>query len=105
MTNPMGRWPVEKVEVEKRRQCILTHLMNTPAYTCSDELLMLFCQERGCPTTDDQVIAAIEWLAELGLVTSRKAEDVIVATLTKAGLSVAQGHRIVSGVLRPGPHI
>jgi hypothetical protein len=103
--NPMGRWPVAKIETEKRRLCILTHLSDTPGYELGDELLRQGCRAQGCPTTEDQVLAAIEWLDEMELVTSETIRNVTLAKLTKAGAAVAKGERVVKGVQRPGPAI
>jgi hypothetical protein len=103
MTMDLGRWPVAEIETEKRRWAILAHLAATPGYELSDELLTLGVRAQAVPATQDQLRAALRWLSDHELVRCREALGMVIATLTADGFEVAQGYRIVPGVLRPGP--
>lgn len=51
----------------------------------------------------DRVRSEVAWLAEQGLVKSRQAGNLTVATLTQRGADVADGTSTTPGVKRPSP--
>ena len=94
---------IPQIEREKRRFVVLRHLADTPGYELNTELLSMGCQAQGVPTTEDQIRTAVSWLEEQDLVRTDTVGSVLLVTLTKAGREVADGRRIVPGVMRPGP--
>ncbi len=99
----MFGWPVERIETEKRRLSVLTYLARAPGYEANQVILLLYCRERGVPTTADQMDACLAWLREPGLITARDEGDVLVARITGRGREVALGQVRHPGVLTPDP--
>lgn len=91
-----------EVESEKRRFAILRHLRDTPARELNAAILADGCRVQGIPTTGDQVLTAMKWLADNDLVTVRSLGSFTVAKLTRAGSEVARGITDVPGILRFG---
>ncbi|OYZ03489.1 MAG: hypothetical protein B7Y42_00480 [Polaromonas sp. 28-63-22] len=89
---------------EDRRLSLLLVLGETPGYSANAFLLRdAIGQIYGHNASIDQVVGDIAWLAEQQLVTSRKAGDVTLATLTARGADAATGRAHVPGVKRPMP--
>lgn len=89
---------------EDRRLSLLLVLAETPGYSANAFLLRdAIGQIYGHSASIDQVAGDIAWLAEQSLVTSRKAGEVTLATLTARGADVATGRASVPGVKKPTP--
>lgn len=103
---PLPNWPVERIETEKRRLVMLRRLAGEPGYEIAASILGHHCRRVGVPSTSDQIAAAAAWLAEQGCVTLRhedSEDQETVLRLTRAGREVAEGARVLPGVLRPDP--
>lgn len=96
-------WPIESVETEFRRLKMLQYLAAIPGYEAAATVLRLHCGRIGVPTTSDQVVAAMAWLAEQELVTSRVYNNEPIIRLMHKGREVALGHANVPGIMRPDP--
>jgi len=94
---------VYRIESEKRRLEALRYLSGQPKYEASAGLIKLRCQHIGVPSTSDQIQTALQWLEEQDLVTLRHHDEATVARITVSGRDVAEGNRIIPGVLRPDP--
>ncbi len=89
---------------EDRRLSLLLVLAETPGYSANAFLLRDAVDSiYGHSASNDQVVTDIAWLAEQGLVTSRKAGEVTLATLTARGADAAAGRANVPGVKKPMP--
>lgn len=99
----MNVWPVERIEAEMRRLQILRYLAGAGGYEASAGVLRLHCAQIGLPTTADQLRAALAWLDEAELVTSRAYGTDTISRITSIGRDVAEGTQIHPGVLRPDP--
>ena len=96
-------WPISSVETEFRRLKILRYLALVPSYEASASVLRLHCSRIGVPTTSDQVVAAMAWLTEQELVSSRDYQGEPIIRLKPNGLDVAPGQSQCPGVMRPDP--
>lgn len=96
-------WPVARVETEKRRLEVLRYLTRSGSYEAAGSILRMHCSQIGVPTTGQQIVAAIQWLAEAELITVRGEGDDPVARITHDGRDVAEGMSVHPGVLRPDP--
>ena len=65
--------------------------------------MRLHCGRIGVPTNADQAVAAIAWLDEMELVTTRDYQGEPIARLTNKGREVATGATSMPGVIRPDP--
>lgn len=92
---------MKEIETEKRRAAILRHLMDSPDNEAGDGILAQGCRALGIVSTPHEVIAAIGWLEALGLVTSERHGQVVLAKITREGKAVARGHVSVAGVATP----
>jgi len=99
----MTGWPVVRIETEKRRLEVLKYLQGSPAYQASASMLYLHCSHIGVPSSEEQILHALGWLEEHELISVREASSEHVARLVPAGRDVAEGTRVVAGVLRPDP--
>ncbi len=88
--------------MEHLRLNILRALSAAPASQANASILKSVAQQYGLNVTRDQVHTAIGWLADQGLVMRSTAGELVIATLTEAGLDVAEGRRRVDGVQRLG---
>lgn len=88
---------------EHLRLVILRGLNELPGYESNESLLHHLASDYGIPASRAQVRGELAWLAEQGLVTTREIADLVIATLTEQGQSVATGRSIWPGVKRPGP--
>lgn len=84
------------------RLALLRLLNEQPGYVANDSVLTDALELVGLPTTRAQVVAHLEWMAEVGLVSLlRPSPTLVVATATERGCDVARGRAMVSGVARP----
>lgn len=89
---------------EDRRLSLLLVLAQTPGYSANAFLLRdAIGQIYGHSASIDQVTTDIAWLAEQGLVESRKVSEVTLATLTTRGADAAAGRATVPGIKKPMP--
>lgn len=96
-------WPIDAVETEFRRLKMLQYLAAMPGYEAAASLLCLHCGRIGVPTTEEQCLAAVAWLTEMELVTTRDYNGEPIARLTHKGRSVSAGSTSMPGVIRPDP--
>lgn len=80
---------------------ILRVLAEAPAGQANALILTSAVRDLGLSATGDQVRAAIDWLAEIGLLSKGEVNGLIVATLKERGEDVARGRAKVDGVQRP----
>jgi hypothetical protein len=80
-----------------RRLALLRGLMVAQG-SCSDMLLLRYCQSIGCRAVLANVRDGLRYLADLNLVTLREVDGVMLATITQRGREVAEGDAIAEGV-------
>lgn len=90
---------------EDRRLAVLRFLAEDPDYTVNDSVLESALAAVGHAVARADLRGDLGWLEAQALVTVRRELDgrVWVVTLTGAGLDVARGLRVHSGVKRPHP--
>ena len=87
-----------------RRLSILLLLSESTGYEANEELLRRLLRDVYAHTvSSDRLRADLDWLVEQGLIRTREAGGLRIATLTARGGDVASGHATVSGVQRPRP--
>lgn len=98
----MSSWrdKLAEVEIEKRRWSIIAHLEKSkPQRVLSAEILIMGCRANGIPTVQDELEAALLWLEEQRYISTETLGAMQTAKLTEAGREVAQGLRVVPGLL------
>ena len=85
------------------RYIMLRELKNQPGYRLSDALLERVLEAFGISRSHDFVTSEINWLADVGAVTSRKVGDTTIAEMTKRGLDHVDGRTLIDGIKRPSP--
>jgi Fe2+ or Zn2+ uptake regulation protein len=96
---------MDHVIIEHRRLAILRHLEASARHTSNAAILTDVVTGVGIPSTRDQVMTALSWLEEQGLVSTVRAETFWVASATARGVEVATGHAVVPGVKRPSSRV
>lgn len=86
-----------------RRLAILRILEGSAEYRANLYLIQRLLGEIGHAASLDTINTDLAWLAEQGLLDSRKVGGVTIATVNRRGLDVAQGKAVVPGVKRPLP--
>jgi DNA-binding transcriptional ArsR family regulator len=87
-----------------RRLSILLLLAESTGYEANEELLRKLLGEVFAHTVSiDRLRIDLDWLGEQGLVRSREAGGLRIATLTARGGDVSAGRANVTGVQRPRP--
>lgn len=93
-----------KIETERRRAAVLQHLADTPGYELANGILRMGAEAQGIPTSFDQIEQTIDWLEEAELVRARALPvGGRIVKLTRDGLDVGEGRRVLTGVARPDP--
>ncbi|SEQ59551.1 hypothetical protein SAMN05428995_105239 [Loktanella sp. DSM 29012] len=88
-------------ETEHRRLSILRHLERSSDYTSNASILIDVVNGVGVSTTEDQMRAALAWLADAELIEMTDHGHVVIATATVRGAEVALGRSVHPGVKRP----
>jgi len=88
---------------EHFRLTALRVLKEAPGYTTNSSIIHQVAGEFGIVLSRDQVMTELAWLAEQGLIESKTAGALVVATATARGLDAAEGRAFVPGVQRPAP--
>ena len=88
---------------EHRRLAILRFLASCADYQSNASILLDIMDRVAVTSTRDQVLAAIAWLHEAGLVVQDTRGAIVTATATDRGVEVAQGRVVHPGVQRPRP--
>ena len=78
-------------------------LLREAGCEANDYILRRAVGELGHRPSRDQLRVELAWLAEQGLITTRRAGDFTVARITSRGADVALGRADVPGVRRPDP--
>ena len=78
-------------------------LLQEAGCEANDYILRRAVGELGHRPSRDQMRTELSWLAEQGLITTRRAGDFTVARITTRGADVALGRADVPGVRRPDP--
>ncbi|HHK74840.1 MAG TPA: hypothetical protein ENJ57_06710 [Rhizobiales bacterium] len=86
-----------------RRLTILKFLLDSPEYTSNASILEEVCNSFGVTSNRDQIVGDIQWLKEVGFVSSNGQGDFIVVSATARGVEIAQGKASHEGVQRPRP--
>ena len=95
--------PYARHQAADRRLVILRVLAESTGYQANEFTLEAVLDDMGHTVSNQQVHTELAWLAEQGLLDSRKVGGVTSATVTRRGLDVAQGKAVVPGVKRPLP--
>lgn len=93
----------ERLLNEDRRLMILRLLAQDSGYRANAYVLRPALDAVGHAVSMDKVETDLAWLAEQGLVTVERVQDVTVGKLTARGADVAAGLAVVPGVKRPEP--
>lgn len=88
---------------EALRLSILQLLDEAAGYELGDGVLVAALAEIGHHQSLDRLRIELSWLAEQGLVETRRVGALVIARVTERGVDVAQGRARVPGVRRPGP--
>jgi hypothetical protein len=88
---------------QDRRLVVLKALQAAAGYRAAQFVLQRYAAQFGHAVSVDRIKTDLSWLREQGLITLETPEQVMVATLTQAGLDVAAGLSTVPGVTRPAP--
>lgn len=88
---------------EHARLAILRLLKDQPGYAANDSILTDAMAHLGLHAPRDFVRTQIGWLAEQGLVERRENDRLVIATVTRRGVDVAEGRALADGVKRPSP--
>lgn len=89
---------------EDRRLVTLRLLCDAPGYTANESVLETALEGMGHIVSRDTVRADLSWLGEQELIALETVgQRIFVATITKRGEDVAQGHATHPGVKRPSP--
>ena len=86
-----------------RRLVILRVLAESTGYQANEFTLEAVLDDMGHTVSNQQVHTELAWLAEQGLLDSRKVGGVTIATISRRGIDVAHGKAVVPGVKRPLP--
>jgi len=86
-----------------RRLAILRHLERCADYTSNASILQAVLDGVGLPSSRDQVVTEIAWLAENGLASYEDREAFVVVEATRRGVEVAKGLATHPEVQRPSP--
>lgn len=93
--------PYEKFLTEDRRLCIL-RLLTESNNSANDRVLMLGLESLGYRHFPRETIREdIRFLIDHGLVSDEWFNDVLVCTITRRGVEVAQGKIQVPGISKP----
>ena len=85
------------------RITILRLLAAAPGYCLNESLLHGHLPRLSFSCTRDQVRTEISWLGQQGLVHVESEGDLLIASLSTAGLDVAEGRGTHPDVQRPSP--
>ncbi len=88
---------------EDRRLTILKVLAQLDGYTGNIHLLSMALNDLGHRASESQILADLEWMAELDYVSLKRPGDLPVATLTRRGEDIQAGLVTVAGIKRPRP--
>lgn len=88
----------QKTLSEYRRRAILRFLARVSGNIATAENLTDVCNGIEIRTTRDQMVADVEWLEGVGLVTLKRIEEMIEVRATTRGLEVGSGLAEVEGV-------
>jgi len=90
---------------EDRRLVILRSLLEADGYDQNSSIIQTVLEMYGHQPSRDLLHNELNWLAEQGLITTRKIHSVVVAKLTPRGSDAATGRIKIDGVKRPGPGV
>ncbi len=100
----------EQVSIEKirREHCCLAicgFLIDLRAMAANDRVLTTYLRELALTTTIEETRLCLGRLEQVGAVSIKKIDDVLVVELRQAGANIAQGLIVVDGVLKPEPEL
>lgn len=95
--------PYARHQAADRRLVILRVLAESTGYQANEFTLEAVLDDMGHTVSNQQVHTELAWLAEQGLLDSRKVGGVTIATISRRGIDVAHGKAVVPGVKRPLP--
>ena len=93
----------ERVAINARRLA-LGLLAEAPDYRLNEAILRDMLARLGVSYFRADVQALLRWLEGEGLLGVEDIDGLFIATITPAGLDVAEGRARHPGVKRPGPH-
>lgn len=95
---------MENIFEPNQRIVVLQGLLRDPAYSLSNEMLQRLLKAYGHTCGIADVNSLINWLERRGYVKAERLENgLVVATLTRPGMDVAQGLVRAEGIDSPLP--
>lgn len=91
------------IKAHRRRLAILELLETQPGHRANGGVVGDCLHELALSGAGPEIRACFEFLEKSGLVRNELVGDVLVSTLTPAGLDFLEGRTIVDGVTRPRP--
>jgi len=88
---------------EHRALAILRMLLRIPAYRANERIVSDALDRYALGGLREELRADIDALERLALLRTEAHERLLIVALTDRGREVAEGRRVVDGVLRPGP--
>ena len=95
--------PYARHQAADRRLVLLRVLAESTGYQANEYTLEAVLGDMGHTVSNQQLHTELAWLAEQGLLDSRKVGGVTIATVNRRGVDVAHGKAVVPGVKRPEP--
>ncbi len=92
-----------KFENEAMRREILAILEEDPDYAVGDEIVQKCLAMRGIQTSNDRLLAQLDWLKEQQLIDTEHLGTMIQAKLSRRGEDVALGRTTVPGIAKKRP--
>ncbi len=89
--------------VADQRLALLQILAGAPGYELGSGILLDILARYGHRISHDGLATQLSWLDDQGLIALSVTESIRIATLSTAGLDVAQGRSGNPGVARPVP--
>ncbi|WP_282094329.1 hypothetical protein [Epibacterium ulvae] len=95
----------QEQQQRSRRGVIIAHMLAGGNQPINADMLLIAVKSMGIPSFYQEVVEAIQWLAEKGFVKVDGDSEVVIAQLTKSGVRVARGDTVDAGVTRPDPGV
>ncbi|MDR1424273.1 MAG: hypothetical protein LBI92_06710 [Azoarcus sp.] len=89
---------LQDAQQEDRRLCILGMLLESSRYMANDRVLRATLEQLGHSVTAARVRADLSWLEDVGLISIRVTDGLLVTALREEGEEVARGIRQMPGV-------
>ncbi|MCW2283987.1 hypothetical protein M2323_001600 [Rhodoblastus acidophilus] len=94
---------LQSLKAEHRALAILRMLNREPSYRSNERIIGAWLEHLALGGLADEIRQQLDDLARFGVIRLEKVEGLLLATLTEMGSDVANGRRVIDGVLRPFP--